>query len=181
MVNEQSGQSTEVEILSSSSVAFDEWVGVNTRQLQMPSGLRIERHIITFPDIVVIVAINGSQVVLVRQFRFPPHQWVLEVPAGKVASDEDPQLIAMGKLSKETGFRCGRMKKLGELHISPHLSSELTHVFLAEDLEPGQPNPAPGELLENVELPVTELRDYIRGGKITDAKSISAFVLAGLL
>jgi ADP-ribose pyrophosphatase len=179
-VSEMPGQDG-AEILGSKSTRFGQWLGIETRRLRLPSSLELDAHVVLFPDIVVVVGEFGSSVVLVRQFRFPPLDWIVELPAGRVEPGEDPADTARRELSEETGFDCSGVEKLGELRVSPHLSGEITHVYKALDLRAGRAHPEKGELIETMKVPRNRLRAMVAQGKIADAKSISALVLAGLL
>jgi len=171
----------EISILRSHEQRYDSWLGIETRTVELPSAQVIETHVVKFPDIALILAVDGCELVLVRQFRFPPHQWLLEAPAGMVEREEQPEAAAERELAEETGYRCDRLEKLGELRTSPHLSNELTHVYLATGLRAGPPHPDMTELIQQVRVQQSELRSMISNGDVTDAKTIAALVLARLL
>ena len=162
---------------------FGEWIGVESRAVTLPgrAGDVINIHVVRFPDIALVVPILDNGVLLLRQFRYPTHSWVVELPAGRVESDEDPEVTARRELSEETGYVSNSMEKIGELRISPHLSNEITHVFVARDLTPGTSHPEKGELVTSRVVSTGGLRAEVNSGRLCDAKSISALVLAGLL
>jgi ADP-ribose pyrophosphatase len=162
---------------------FGKWISIESRAVTLPgeAGDVIDVHVVQFPDIALVVPILDEGVLLLRQFRFPTHSWIVELPAGRVESDELPEFTARRELSEESGYLCNFMEKIGELRISPHLSNEVTHVFVAQDLKKGRSHPEKGELVTPLIVPFSDLREEVTSGRLCDAKTISALVLAGLL
>lgn len=89
----------------------------------------------------VILAIDPEDhVILVDQFRVPLGRRCIELPAGLVGDHdhnlgEDPSLAAARELEEETGYRSGRMERIGEFQSSPGMVSESFTLFRAHDLE----------------------------------------------
>jgi ADP-ribose pyrophosphatase len=88
----------------------------------------------------VILAIDpDDHVILVDQFRVPLGKRCIELPAGLVGdheehADEDAAVAASRELEEETGYRAGRMEKVGEFYSSPGMVSESFTLFRAHDL-----------------------------------------------
>jgi hypothetical protein len=56
---------------------------------------------------------SPTRVVLIRQFRPPVGQWVLELPAGLIDAEEAPEVAAMRELKEETGYVGSRVLHMG--------------------------------------------------------------------
>lgn len=87
----------------------------------------------------VILAIDEDHVILVDQYRVPLGRRCIELPAGLVGDHdhnmgEDPSIAATRELEEETGFRAGRMEKIGEFFSSPGMVSESFTLFRAHEL-----------------------------------------------
>lgn len=88
----------------------------------------------------VILALDSEgHVILVDQYRVPLGSRCIELPAGLVGdedhnSDEDAAVAAARELEEETGYRAGRMERIGEFHSSPGMVSESFTLFRAHDL-----------------------------------------------
>lgn len=87
----------------------------------------------------VILAIVDGDVLLVEQFRTPMGRQSLELPAGLIGDDDggedEDELVAAGReLEEETGYRAGRLEKLGEFFSSPGMLSESFTLVRATDL-----------------------------------------------
>ncbi|MFC0203745.1 NUDIX hydrolase [Novosphingobium soli] len=86
----------------------------------------------------VILAIDeADHVILVQQYRVPLGSFSIELPAGLVGDNEDGEdaaVAAARELEEETGYRAGRIEKVGEFHSSPGMVSESFTLFRAHDL-----------------------------------------------
>ena len=66
-------------------------------------------------DSAIILPIEGDQVYLVEQFRYPIGEKSLEFPQGSLErNDVDPAEIARDELQAETGLVAERLEYLGE-------------------------------------------------------------------
>jgi ADP-ribose pyrophosphatase len=123
-------------------------------------------------------------VLLVRQYRSAAERLLLEVPAGTLdpaegGGTEDPDLAARRELEEETGYRAGRWRKLTEFFTAPGFTSELMHLYLAEDLRPADGErlgPDDDERLHLERLPWRDAVAAVERGDIADAKSIVALL-----
>ncbi len=106
-----------------------------------------------------------------------PNQRLLELPAGTLERDEDPQHTAGRELEEETGYRAGRIHRLGEFYTSPGFADELMRVFVAEELAPGGQRLEPGEQIEVETVPCREALEMIDDGRIRDGKTIAALLM----
>jgi len=134
-----------------------------------------EREIVDHRGSTAIVAVHDGAVVLVRQLREPARKPLLELPAGTLEDGEEPLASAQRELAEEVGLRGGRWRDLGGFWTSPGFLREYMHVFLAEELEPGEAEPDEDEDVEIVRWPVAEIPERI--GELEDAKTIAGLLL----
>lgn len=89
--------------------------------------------------IVGIVAVTpGFEVVLIEQFREPIQRVCIEIPAGLVGDDtafNDETFISAAKreLFEETGYSCDKYEVIGDLAISPGLSTEVMTIVVGSN------------------------------------------------
>lgn len=145
--------------------------------LQMPDGKPAKREYFYKHDASAIVPITPEgRVLLVRQYRHPLRDFVLEIPAGVIETGEDPLVCATRELEEETGFRCQNLKFISKFYTSVGISTEAIYLYLAESLEPGIQHLDPDEFLTVEPYPIEEAVQMVFDGRITDGKTI-----AGLL
>lgn len=149
-------------------------------EVRLPDGGRSVREWIDHPGASAIVPIfEDGRTVLVEQFRYPPRRTFLEVPAGKLDEpDEDPKEVAGRELEEETGWRAGRLEKVGAAYPCIGYSNEIIHVFTAHELERGSQDLADGEFVRVVEMDFTDALARARRGDLKDMKTVTALLYA---
>jgi ADP-ribose pyrophosphatase len=142
-------------------------------------GKRHTREIVEHPGAVCIIPLLGDDVLMVRQWRTPVEQVLLELPAGTLdrAHDgtlEDPDQAARRELEEETGHRAARWRKLGRFWTAPGFTEEEMHLYLATDLAAveGYGGPDTDEYLDLVAIPWREAAARASDDGIRDAKTL---------
>jgi 8-oxo-dGTP pyrophosphatase MutT (NUDIX family) len=103
----------------------------NNGKLQTFSVIDARDWVITIP---VIESQKEKQFVMVWQWRHGSHTLSLEFPGGVSEPKENPEDAAVRELYEETGYKPGKITKLGEFNPNPAIMSNMVHIFLAEDL-----------------------------------------------
>jgi ADP-ribose pyrophosphatase len=152
------------------------------------AGRRHPREVVEHPGAVCILPILGDDVLMVRQFRTPIGQVLLELPAGTLdrqpdGSIEDPAVAAPRELAEETGYRAADWRSLGSFWSAPGFTEELMHLYLARELSAidGYAGPDVDEHLEVRRLPWRAAVAMAAAGEIRDAKSLVGLLHLGLL
>jgi ADP-ribose pyrophosphatase len=150
---------------------------INLREdvVLLPSGRQAKREIVEHHGAVCIVPVlSDGRVVLVRQWRHPAADALLEVPAGGLEKDEEPLEAARRELIEECGYRTSKITPLYTAFLAPGYSTELMYAYVAEELEAGETDPDEDENVAVEIYPLDELMAMIYDGQIRDAKTISA-------
>ena len=147
---------------------------------RLPNGKTAAREVARHVGASAVVPVDGDgNVWLVKQFRAPIDQILLEVPAGKLDyKGEDRLEAAKRELQEETGLTAGEWIHLSDIVTTPGFSDELISLYLARDLSAGESHPDDDEFLNVVKVPLDELVAMIARGEVTDAKTICAVLLA---
>jgi len=154
---------------------------VNVRRdvVQLQNGNKAPREVVEHPGGVGIVPVTkDNKVLMVRQYRYPMEEELLEIPAGKLGDGEDPFECAVRELSEETGCSAGTYVDLGVIYPSPGFCRETLYLYLALDLEYGEMHLDENELLSVEALEIDELMDMIMANGLTDAKSVVGIMKA---
>lgn len=148
---------------------------INLREdtVALPSGRTGKREIVEHRGAVCIVPVlpNG-RIAMVRQFRKPAEEALLEVPAGGLEPGEAPIDCAGRELIEECGLRATRLTPLFECYLAPGYSTELMFGFLGEGLEETDTDPDEDENVEVEIYTVDELMKIMDDGGIRDSKTI---------
>ncbi len=122
---------------------------------------------------VVVPVLENGKIVLVKQYRYPFDEYLLELPAGKLDNNEDPLECARRELTEETGYSTEIFRDLGKIYTSPGFCSEILYFYLATDLKAGDHNREEGEYgMEVFKFSLEEINEKITSGEIVDAKTI---------
>ncbi|MFN6934328.1 MAG: NUDIX hydrolase [Tsuneonella sp.] len=114
----------------------------------------------------VILAIEDVHILLVEQYRIPLGKVCLELPAGLVGDQDDPDedvLAAAGReLEEETGWRAERLELAGEYYSSPGMVSESFTLVRAHGLtQTGPGGGTEGEDITVHRVPLAELSGFV--------------------
>lgn len=152
---------------------------VNSDRVELPDGKVATREYVSHPGAVVVVAqLPDGSLLFERQFRYPLRRAFVELPAGKIDAGEDILACAMRELREETGYEATHWTHLGVMHPCIGYSDERIEIFLARDLVHVGHALDPGEFLEVFSLSLSEAREAVLAGRITDGKTISALFIA---
>lgn len=150
-----------------------------TEPVELPNGRRVDLDLIRHPGAAAVVPfLDKDRILMIRQYRFATGGEILEIPAGKLDPGETPEACAARELLEETGYRAGRLEKLGAIWTSPGFTDEVIHLYSAFDLEAEQQALEPDEIIELVPMPLSEALDSLRNDAIFDGKSATALLLA---
>lgn len=129
---------TDFSVASSRTVYTGHVVRLRVDDVRMPGGGVKAREVVEQPGAVGIVALDeDDRVVLIRQYRHPVADWLIELPAGLLdVPGEKAYRTAARELAEETALTAGRWDVLVDLRNSPGLSTEAVRIFLARDLAP---------------------------------------------
>jgi len=137
------------------------------------------RDVVLHPGAVAVVAItNDDKLVLVRQYRHPVGEALLEIPAGKLARGENPDDCARRELEEETGYVAGDIRKISSVYTTPGFCNEIIHIYLATQLVKTAQCLDEDEFLNIEYYTVAEVYQMINDGRIHDAKSIVGLLMA---
>ena len=143
------------------------------RDLPGPDGVVRVREVVEHAPAAAVVAVDEEgEILLVRQLRPAVDEVLLELPAGIVDPGEDPLTCARRELEEETGYTAERLEPLIRFYPSPGFCTELLHVFVAQGLRECRGQPDEDEDLELVRMPLAEAMDLVRGGQVTDSKTV---------
>lgn len=157
-------------------------INLRTDTALLPNGNHALREVVEHPGGVGVAALTeNEELLLVKQFRYPYQQILLEIPAGKRDPGESPLECGRRELKEETGVSAENFFYLGELYPTPGYCDEVIHIFAARDLSFGQSTPDADEFVEYEKVPFKTAVDLVMSGEIKDAKTQLAILKIQLL
>src|SRR4051812_32146429 len=103
--------------------------------VRLPNGHTVKISYINHPGAVIIAPfLNKNTLVMMRQFRPALKKYIYELPAGTIDPQEKTITCARRELLEETGLKAKQWKALGFIYPVPGYSTEVIHIFKAEDL-----------------------------------------------
>jgi 8-oxo-dGDP phosphatase len=168
------------EVVSRDPIFDGQMITVHRDTLRNEDGDTVVREVVDHPDSVAVVALDEEdRVLLLRQYRHPVGDVLIELPAGLLDKPDEPMVdAARRELAEETGVAAGWWRTLVDLHPSPGMSGERVRVFLARDLGPatGDQHRDADEDLETFWMPLAVAVGQVYRGEITNGLAV-----AGLL
>ena len=119
-----------------------------------------------------VLPVEGENIYLVQQFRYPVGRVTLEIPAGKREKGQTFLSCARAELKQETGMQAKSIKHVMMFNPSNAFSNEQLHLFVATGLTRGKDCPDADEFINLKKIPFSHAYKMVEKGEICDAKTI---------
>lgn len=163
----------------SSEMKFDGKLIKVTYDIAEVNGKEAWREVVHHPGASAVVAIDeDNRIIMEKQFRYALNDYLLEIPAGKLDTGEDPLVCAKRELEEETGIIASEWISLGTIATSPGFCNEVIHLYVAKGLSKGEIHWDEDEYVEVERYTFDELLQRIKEETIKDSKTLSALLLA---
>jgi len=141
------------------------------------TGVEHDFYVIETQDWVNIIPLTADRrVVMVRQYRHGSGEVTLEIPGGLVDPGDTPESAAARELLEETGYQAEEAVKIGMSNPNPAVFNNRCYTFVARNvMKVRDPMPDQTEDIEVVLIPLADIPELIRKGKIDHSIVISAF------
>ncbi len=125
----------------------------------------------------IIPITKQGNIVLVEQYRHGIDDISLEIPAGLIETGESPQDASERELREETGYQSSaRAILLGDVQPNPAFLNNTCYHYVCFDCEHIlNQDLDENELIKVVEIPLSEIDNYIKSKKIRHSLVLSAF------
>lgn len=152
---------------------------VSKDDVELSNGSKKFREVVHHKGGVVIAAIKGNKILMVKQYRYPTQSALFELPAGKLDKEGETAFnAAKRELEEETGHRAEKWTDLGFIWTTPGFCSEKLYLYKAENLTFVGQKPEEDEIINYFEVEKEKVFEMIKTGEICDAKTICAIMRA---
>ena len=175
-------QNLKWKILSSEYLFNDLWFKVRKDICETQEGKIINPYYVyEFPEWATAFALTvDNKVIMVRQYRHPVGEVIIELPGGCVDdTDKDYRTAIARELLEETGYTFDTYESLGKISANPSTNTNWMHMFLAR----GGKKVAEQKLDHNEEITVEfhsidEVKQMLRENKIVQAMHVTTILYA---
>lgn len=150
-------------------------------EILLPDGSRSQFEVDeSVPFSVATLVIDGCDALLSRQYRYPLDCWIYDLPGGGGHPDEEPISAARRELEEELGLVPDDLRHLHTFFMNPGRASWPTHLFITPGgLRPGHADTSdPAEQVKLARMPLADLDELIRRGRIVDPPLMVARAIA---
>lgn len=146
-------------------------------EVLMPGGNSATREVVVKNNASAVVPVDEKgNIILVRQYRHPARDMVLEIPAGTFETGEDPYECAMRELEEETGYKADGLTYINWSYASVGVCSERIYLYIAEKLIQGVQHLDEDEFVEIERYSLADAVKMIFDGTITDSKTMTGIL-----
>ena len=171
------------ETLSTEQIYDGIVVKLHRDEVLLENGKKAYREVIRHTGGVCVLPLSDDgYIYMVKQFRYPFKQVLLEIPAGKKEVGEEPIGCGIRELGEEIGATAEKVTSLGKLYPTVAYDTEIIWMYLAEGLKfSGEQHLDPEEFVDVVKMPFDEAYRMVLADEIPDAKTQLAILRAKVL
>ena len=148
-------------------------IHVHVDDVELPNGSTSVREVVEHPGGVSVAALTeANELIFVRQFRYPYHKVLLELPAGKLEPGEDPFEAMKREQLEETGTRGENYVSLGEVYPTGGYCGEIIRLWACRAAGEQQALQLDAdEFLDTERIPLKDAVEMVCRNEIPDAKT----------
>ncbi|WP_263770552.1 NUDIX hydrolase [Propionivibrio soli] len=164
------------QLLESEDISPSKWFPLFRHKVVIGSGETIDDFFVSRLGNVamVIPVLPTGEIVLVRQYKHGIGEITIEFPAGRIESDQTPEMAAHAELRQETGLKAGSLEPIGEFFPAPTKDSTRVFGFVATECVFSEKQDFDQtEDIDVIRADSRQLDQWIREGKVASSDTIA--------
>lgn len=150
--------------------------------VELPDGSTSFREIVGHPGGVCVAPIDDdNNLYFVKQYRYPYHEIVLELPAGKLEKGMSPLDNGKRELKEEVGAEGYSFISLGQVYPSPGYTQEIIHLYACKIKNIGNQQLDQGEFLNVEKIHINKAVEMVLNNQLPDSKTQIAILKLSML
>ena len=150
--------------------------------VELPDGTTAFREIVGHPGGVCVAPIDDdNNLYFVKQYRYPYHEIVLELPAGKLEKGMSPLDNGKRELKEEVGAEGYSFISLGQVYPSPGYTQEIIHLYACKIKNVGNQQLDQGEFLNVEKIHIDKAVEMVLNNQLPDSKTQIAILKLSML
>jgi 8-oxo-dGTP pyrophosphatase MutT (NUDIX family) len=127
---------------------------------------------------VAVIALNNDGEMLVqREYSYPPDEIMWQLPGGGAELDEDVIEAAKRELSEESGLTAKTATVIGYFYTANRLTDQRQYVVVCTDLIEKKSEADQGEFIETHWLSMADINEKVAKGEITNINFLACLRL----
>jgi len=136
-------------------------------EVVLPDGTKKTYTMLDLPDFAGVLPLTSKEMILIKNYRYPIDEKVIELPAGFIDEGETPKEAAKRELKEETGYVLKSCEKLCEYNPIASLNDQKAYLFLGKAEKDGEPNQDQGEDIDVIKISINKAYEMLRKNEIT--------------
>ena len=150
--------------------------------VELPDGSTSFREVVGHPGGVCVAPIDDdNNLYFVKQYRYPYHEIVLELPAGKLEKGMSPLDNGKRELKEEVGAEGYSFISLGQVYPSPGYTQEIIHLYACKIKNIGNQQLDQGEFLNVEKIHIDKAVEMVLNNQLPDSKTQIAILKLSML
>lgn len=148
-------------------------IHVHVDDVELENGTVAKREVVDHPGgVSVAILTENDELIFVRQFRYPYKKVLLELPAGKLETGEDPFEAVKREQMEETGTSGENYISLGEVYPTGGYCGEIIRLWACRAVGKQQElHLDEDEFLATERIPLEKAVEMVCNNEIPDAKT----------
>jgi len=143
--------------------------------MRASTGKIIDYYIHEAPDSVLCVCINGTRVLIEKQYRPSVNRFSVDYPAGRIENtDRSIEDAVRRELKEETGYAPMKITHLATVDKDPSFSNACLHIYLVQGVRYDSADPDDTEDIVSKWVENQEVLSMIQSGEIRCSFCIAA-------